>query len=237
MGLLAEYELCFEHLPLVEVAAALPEATLTVEVGQPNQGGPPPFDVDIAGETEDAIEDAFDRAAFVERYSHIEGGDGRHRYRITPSATMDEQIGGHVDRPERLHELADNDSIVDYVEVTPEGWRQQRWFADRSAFERYCEFWRRNADAFRLRRLREADGFGPTPANGLTDRQREALAAAHEMGYFEVPRRSSLGDVADALDISASSLSERLRRAQSSLVESALDEAERDGRPLKGPQS
>ena len=57
MGLLAEYELVFEHLPLVDVARAVPETTLTVEVGQPNHGGPPPFFVRAAGGSTDGLVD------------------------------------------------------------------------------------------------------------------------------------------------------------------------------------
>jgi predicted DNA binding protein len=224
MGLLAEYELAFEHLPLVDVAAALPAATLTVAVGQPNQSGLPPFDVRVDGEKAESVEAAFERSDFVDRYSRIETRGDRLRYRVVPATTMDEQIGRHVDRSERLHELADNDSIIEDIVVTDRGWRQRRWFADREAFERYCTFWRSNADAFELRRLREADGFGPTDPNGLTERQLEALAAANEMGYFDIPRRASLGEVAATLDISASSLSERLRRAQAHLAEEALDD-------------
>jgi len=234
MGLLAEYELRFEHLPLVEVAAAVPEATLGVEVGQPNQAGPPPFFVEVSGASQAAVEEALDRAAFVRRYAPIEESGGR-QYRVVPAATMDEQLGPHVDR-EGLAELADIDSVIESATVTPDGWRQRRWFADRDAFERYCSFWRANAEGFSLERLRAADGFGTTPADGLTDRQLAALEAADRMGYFEVPRRASLGDVADELGISASSLSERLRRAQAHLVDAALADAHRDPTTLKQPQ-
>ena len=56
----------------------------------------------------------------------------------------------------------------------------------------------------------------------LTDRQWEVLGTAYEMGYFEIPRTASLDGVADELDITASSLSERLRRAQTHLVETTV---------------
>lgn len=237
MGLLAAYELRFRQLPLVDVAAALPDATVTVEVGQPNQAGPPPFDVEVRGADPETVEAALDDSAFVARYSRVAVSDRRLRVRITPAATMTEQLGPHVDRPERLRTLAEDDSILEHATVTPDGWRQRRWFADRETFDRYVSFWRRNADGFDLRRLREADGFGPTTAAGLTDRQLDALAAAQEMGYFEVPRRHSLGEVANSLGISASSLSERLRRAQAHLATRALEEADRYDAAIKDPQS
>lgn len=46
--------------------------------------------------------------------------------------------------------------------------------------------------------------------------------AAYEAGYFEIPRAASLTGVAADLGISASSLSERLRRAQTHLAETTV---------------
>ena len=54
---------------------------------------------------------------------------------------------------------------------------------------------------------------------GLTDGQYEALEAAVEYGYFEIPRRTTLMELSTHLDISHQSLSERLRRAQKELIE------------------
>lgn len=48
----------------------------------------------------------------------------------------------------------------------------------------------------------------------LTQHQYEALQAAYEHGYFEIPRAITLEDLADTLDITHQSFSERLRRAQ-----------------------
>jgi len=57
----------------------------------------------------------------------------------------------------------------------------------------------------------------------LTDRQREVLSRAHEMGYFEHPREATAGDVADALDISTSTFTEHLAAAQRKLLDNLLD--------------
>lgn len=223
MGLVAEYEITFRHLPLVEVTAAVPEATLTVDVGQPNQGGPPPFIVRVTGGSVDAVERAFERTAFVGTHSLVGRDAETVRYRIVPATSMAEQLGRHVDDPEELRALAGNDSIVEHIEVTPTGWQQQRWFADRAAFDRYCVFWRETAASFSLLGLSNSEALAEsTPADGMTDCQREALRTAYEMGYFEIPRTASLNDIADELGITASSLSERLRRGQAHLVESTV---------------
>lgn len=56
----------------------------------------------------------------------------------------------------------------------------------------------------------------------LTARQLEILERAHEMGYFERPRRANASEVADALDIDPSTFSEHLARAQLKLFEDLL---------------
>ncbi len=56
----------------------------------------------------------------------------------------------------------------------------------------------------------------------LTSRQLEVLETAHEMGYFERPRRSNATEVADELDINPSTLSEHLAAAQSKILADLL---------------
>jgi len=58
----------------------------------------------------------------------------------------------------------------------------------------------------------------------VSDRQREALAAAWEAGYYEVPREGDIEAVAGALDCAASTASDLLRRAERRIVAATLDE-------------
>jgi len=57
----------------------------------------------------------------------------------------------------------------------------------------------------------------------LTERQREVLETAHEMGYFEHPKAANAGEVAAELDVTTSTFSEHLAAAQSKLMDSILD--------------
>lgn len=232
MGLIAEYQVSYQHLPLVDVAAAVPEIVLRLEVGQPNQAGPPPFIIQAEGEAFEQLEHAFEDSAFVQEYSLINQGRLVRRYQLLPAASMSEQLGDVVEQPAKLRALASNKSIIDWITITPTGWVQKRWFADRDEFTEYCEFWRENGESFSLRRLSESPANDErTPATRITDRQREAVLTAYEMGYFDIPRTTNLTDVATALGISAPSLSERLRRAHSHLIESVLSSDE-DLKPL-----
>ena len=61
--------------------------------------------------------------------------------------------------------------------------------------------------------------------DALTERQREALAAAWALGYYEVPRESGIEAVADDLGCAVSTASDLLRRGESRLVAAALGEA------------
>jgi predicted DNA binding protein len=56
----------------------------------------------------------------------------------------------------------------------------------------------------------------------LTDRQLEVLETAHEMGYFEHPRRANATEVAAALDITQSTFREHLAAAETKLLSDIL---------------
>lgn len=73
----------------------------------------------------------------------------------------------------------------------------------------------------RLQRITDYDG-PRTPLSELTDRQREIVETAHEMGHFEVPRDASTADVAAELDLDASTVAEHLNRAQRNLLDELL---------------
>lgn len=60
----------------------------------------------------------------------------------------------------------------------------------------------------------------------LTDAQREALELAFERGYFDVPRRTNIVELAEELGISDSAVSQRLRRGTAALLAVLLDESE-----------
>ncbi|MFC6942066.1 helix-turn-helix domain-containing protein [Salinirubellus sp. GCM10025818] len=56
----------------------------------------------------------------------------------------------------------------------------------------------------------------------LTERQRETVRAAVELGYYEIPREAGHAEVAEALGCAPSTAAEHLRKAESRLVSSAF---------------
>ncbi|WP_436900975.1 helix-turn-helix domain-containing protein [Halovenus halobia] len=70
-------------------------------------------------------------------------------------------------------------------------------------------------------------GYSPDRADTigrLTERQREALSTAHELGYYETPREVSFEEVATELDCASSTANELLRRAESKIIDAVLAE-------------
>lgn len=219
MGLVAEFEIRCDALPLVSVAGAVPEATVLLEL-QFNHGERPLFLATVTGGSPTALEEALTDAHDVREWTLVGRAGDTRRYQAFPALSLKEQLGDRVDDLSELEALATADAIIERIEVRQDGWRQTGWFADRDAFGAFSSFWRRTA-GFRLHRLTR-DGEPEPPGDGLTDRQYEALRTAHELGYFDVPRRASLDEIADELDVSASSASERLRRAQAQLIEETV---------------
>ncbi|WP_254763564.1 helix-turn-helix domain-containing protein [Natrinema marinum] len=57
----------------------------------------------------------------------------------------------------------------------------------------------------------------------LSERQREAVATALELGYYDVPRTATTEDVARELDCATATAAEHLRKAESTLLASLFD--------------
>lgn len=57
----------------------------------------------------------------------------------------------------------------------------------------------------------------------LTEKQREVVEVAHELGYYDIPREASLSDVADKLGVAKSTCSETLHRAEGKVMDRFLE--------------
>lgn len=57
----------------------------------------------------------------------------------------------------------------------------------------------------------------------LSPRQRETLLAAHEEGYYEIPRRTTTAELADRLGVERRTAEDHLRRAENKLVDAMVE--------------
>ena len=106
---------------------------------------------------------------------------------------------------------------------------------DREELEAVVVALRRTGATVKLRRIAtrtdgDADQRLELEVEGITEKQREAVLLAVEAGYYETPRRTDLGELADRLGVSKSAVSQRLSAVESNLVTS-LFEREAGARP------
>lgn len=121
-------------------------------------------------------------------------------------------------------------AIVLEAEGLGDDWSFRLRFPDH---ETLSEFYRACVDAGITPRIDEVNnllGSSRDAENGITESQREALIAALEAGYFDVPRRITLQELADQFGISDTALSQRLRRGLRTLLTPALSRQSDTGR-------
>ena len=102
-----------------------------------------------------------------------------------------------------------------------EDWTLRSLFPSREALSRthdYCEDHGLTMDIYTIYNVDD----GRKGRFGLTDDQQSTLVAAYDAGYYEIPRETSMTELAESMDVSHQALSERLRRGHESLVENTV---------------
>ncbi len=78
---------------------------------------------------------------------------------------------------------------------------------------------RSSALSYEVNRIGATDPLSESSDPGLTDRQRDVFEAAHEVGYFEIPKHASIEDVAEEAGVNKSTANGIVRRAVRNLVD------------------
>lgn len=121
-----------------------------------------------------------------------------------------------------LPEAANLGMRVLYAEGADDGgWLATLEVPELEALHRFREHCADRDVAFSVERLYRADDERGAEY-GLTSVQRETLVTAYERGYFEAPRETSIDQLGEALEVSSSAVSGRLRRGMRNLVENTL---------------
>ena len=117
--------------------------------------------------------------------------------------------------------LTEYSGTITHADGSADGWDLRVVFPDREVLSRANQAAQEAGLQFDVQMIYKSEDARGVQY-GLTERQRNRLVPAFEAGYFTVPRETSLGDLAEQQDSSHQSLSERLRRATATLVESTL---------------
>lgn len=109
--------------------------------------------------------------------------------------------------------------------VATEGaWTFDCRFPGPDAASRFYAAYNDPAHPITIRRMHPAAQAQQGSGDALSPAQREAIEQALEAGYFEVPRQTTLGDLATELGISDSAVSQRLRRGLTTLLRTRVSE-------------
>jgi HTH DNA binding domain len=110
-------------------------------------------------------------------------------------------------------------------ELTPESWRITVVGSTDQMKEFLAEL-RQFKMRFKVLSIEDADIRGPFPRSAmgiLTPKQREALVAAYQSGYYDIPKRADSADVARALALGKSTTLEHLRKAEKRLLDNFMN--------------
>lgn len=161
--------------------------------------------VDAAMEADPSVETIVESRAFdLEKYYHVEW-----------SAAVERRFDAYLDKQASLLS----------ARGTADGWRVRIRFVHREQFEAFRETVREEGQSFNLLTLTHPDASHQS-VGALTPEQRDALVAATEHGYYDVPREATIEDLADHLDKSHQTVSELLRRGTKKLCDELLITAE-----------
>lgn len=119
--------------------------------------------------------------------------------------------------------LTETDGQLLSATGTPESWTFEARFIDHNALSRFSNRCEAESVSLEISRVYNATAPDTGPWYGLTERQREALTLAMQMGYYDIPRGCSTKELATELGISDQAVTERLRRAIVALGSATLN--------------
>lgn len=215
MSTLIHADIPAEEFALAETLQTLPEVSVECEriVAGPNETVMPL--IWVRETTQSAFEDAIANDPTVTDDRLLAGEEGTWLYEMRWTANV--QLV--------LDILTNATALVLDAVGTVDGWHLRVLFPDRDALtstNEFCDIHNLTFEITTVRTLDPEPSHHLNPRIGLTDAQYETLTYAYKQGYFEVPRRATLSDLASGIEISHQALSERLRRGHKALIEDIL---------------
>ncbi|WP_435344594.1 helix-turn-helix domain-containing protein [Haloarchaeobius sp. HRN-SO-5] len=102
------------------------------------------------------------------------------------------------------------------------GWTLKMLFPDRDAFGAFRRACEDAGLSTTVESIHSGDVDRSSADAGLTGAQREILSRAVEVGYFDIPRQTTLRGLGEEVGVSGQAASERLRRGMETLVRETL---------------
>lgn len=212
---IAEITVAAEDFELGQLVVDRPDRYVELERVVPLEQTALPF-IWVSANSRDAIEAALADHPEIRSVTPLVDDDDRSLYSLEWSGAIDGFVGVLVETGGTILEGSGS----------AEQWEFRIRFPDHLSFSEFSRRCTEDGIDVTLRSV-SSPGVAQQETHRLTPSQRETLLAAHELGFFEIPRAVTLSDLAAQFDISEQAVSQRLRRGTGNLiVESLLDTAE-----------
>lgn len=162
----------------------------------------------VEGET---LEDALADDESVAEVDLLTSVDGKQMYRMDWVGRIELAV----------HVLTEEDGTIIDAHGRNRTWLLRILFPGREEVSKTVDFAADHGLTFDIRSI---NGMEKNRSGrfGLTEQQYEAITAALERGYYEIPRDATAEDLAGEIGISRQAFAERLRRGHKTLAEDAL---------------
>lgn len=164
------------------------------------------------GEDKEPFDAVLERESELSEFEVIDELDGRWLYRAEWDPSADTFI----------QTMVKHDAILQEAGGDAESWSFQLRFTDShdlSEFHTHCREQDIDLTVDSLYNPIEPETI---EMGDLTEAQRSLIERVYDAGYFEVPRKVTLVEIADELGISDQAVNERLRRGLNTLIEATL---------------
>lgn len=211
MSLVAEFSVPVGAFCLGETLRSVPSTT--VELDRIVAHSPDyvmPFVWVLDGD-QAVFEDALEADSTVVAAELTDSLDGTHLYQMTWADLVSE----------RLQVILDHDGVILEARGTSESWRFGVRFGSHDHFTDFQDHFGGFGEVT-LHQLKSPQLPGDV-TYGVSEKQRAALLAAYDAGYYEASGGATGEDIARGLDITQQAVSKRLQRGISTLLENTLD--------------
>ncbi|QZP37837.1 helix-turn-helix domain-containing protein [Halobaculum magnesiiphilum] len=211
MATVAEFTVVPGDFPLGTLLATHPEARIRLEQVVPTRSAPIPYFWVDGSESEEVVE-VFRDSPDVKRTQVIDEVDGELLVRVEWKPDVDGI----------LRATRETDVTLVSAEGTSDGWTLEVRGDDADAIKAFQANCTESSIPLELRTLHALMPLVGADEYSLTDRQRDALIAAYERGYFDSPQRVTLEELGAEFGITGQSFGSRLRRGTKRLIKAAL---------------
>ncbi|WP_435157582.1 bacterio-opsin activator domain-containing protein [Haladaptatus sp. DFWS20] len=165
------------------------------------------------GSPED-IEDALESQSIVESVTQLTKVDDRYLYQVTWSSEVD----GVVDA------LFETNGVILEGQGIAGRWELRLRFPEHGDLRRFNDICLEEEIQVEVNGI--YNPHAPSVEDQLTPAQWQTLATAFAIGYYDVPRKATLSDLAKNFNVTEQAISQRLRRAMKAVVSSKLFESD-----------